>query len=377
MRRTRAHALVAATAALTVVGGAWTAGTAAAAPERGPDAPSRYAPGMLHALERDLGLGTTEAVDLLEAEARATKASESLTGSLDESFAGSWVGDSADLTVAVADAADVAAVEKAGAKAVVVDHSLDALDTWTADLDDALAGVDGVPSYSVDVETNSIVIGVHEGARAEAAALVEAAGVPADAVTYEVTDAQPRPFVDVVGGNAYYIGSGSRCSVGFSVTGGFVTAGHCGDTGATTSQPSGRFQVSSFPGNDYAYVEVGAGNNLVPGVNGYDGNTYAVTGHSVAPVGSTVCRSGSTTGWHCGTIQALNATVNYAEGPVHGLIQTDVCAEPGDSGGSLLAGNSAQGMTSGGSGNCTWGGQTFFQPVGEVLSAAGVSLLTY
>ncbi|MBO0609589.1 S1 family peptidase [Myceligenerans salitolerans] len=377
MRRTHTRALVAATAALTAVGGAWTAGTATAAPGQDSAAASAYAPGMLDALERDLGLGTDEAVELLQAEAHLTTTSERLTASLDESFAGSWVGDSADLTVAVTDAADVAAVEKAGAEAVVVEHSLDALDAWTAELDDALAGADGVPSYFVDVEANSIVIGVREDARAEAAALVERAGIPADAVTYEVTDAEPRPLIDVVGGNAYYIGSGSRCSVGFSVTGGFVTAGHCGSTGATTSQPSGQFRVSSFPGNDYAYVAVGSGNNLVPGVNGYDGNTYAVTGHSVAPVGSTVCRSGSTTGWHCGTIEALNATVNYSQGSVYGLIQTNVCAEPGDSGGSLLAGNSAQGMTSGGSGNCSSGGRTFFQPVGEALSAAGVSLLTY
>ena len=53
-----------------------------------------------------------------------------------------------------------------------------------------------------------------------------------------------------------------------------------------------------------------------------------------------------------------------------------MCAEPGDSGGSLLAGTQAQGMTSGGSGNCSSGGTTYFQPVGEALSAAGVSLVT-
>ena len=84
--------------------------------------------------------------------------------------------------------------------------------------------------------------------------------------------------------------------------------------------------------------------------------------------------SGSTTGVHSGTVQALNATVNYAEGQVRGLIQTNVCAEPGDSGGSLFSGNTAIGLTSGGSGNCTWGGTTFFQPVTEALSVYGVSV---
>ena len=49
-------------------------------------------------------------------------------------------------------------------------------------------------------------------------------------------------------------------------------------------------------------------------------------------------------------------------------------AEPGDSGGSLFDGTAAIGLTSGGSGNCTFGGRTFFQPVTEPLSVYGVSV---
>ncbi|MFC7642779.1 hypothetical protein ACFQX6_18955 [Streptosporangium lutulentum] len=68
---------------------------------------------------------------------------------------------------------------------------------------------------------------------------------------------QPQPYINIIGGLAYYIG-GSRCSVGFSVTRGttpgFVTAGHCGRAGNATTSPSGTFQGSSFPGNDYAWV---------------------------------------------------------------------------------------------------------------------------
>jgi streptogrisin C len=93
-------------------------------------------------------------------------------------------------------------------------------------------------------------------------------------------------------------------------------------------------------------------------------------------VAATVCRSGSTTGWHCGTIQAFDTTVTYSQGSVSGLIRTTVCAEPGDSGGSLLAGNQAQGVTSGGSGNCTTGGTTYFQPVNEILNRYGLALRT-
>ena len=61
--------------------------------------------------------------------------------------------------------------------------------------------------------------------------------------------------------------------------------------------------------------------------------------------------------------------MNYPEGAVTGLTRTDVCAEGGDSGGPWLSGDQAQGVTSGGSGDCTVGGETFFQPVNEILAS--------
>jgi S1-C subfamily serine protease len=74
-------------------------------------------------------------------------------------------------------------------------------------------------------------------------------------------------------------------------------------------------------------------------------------------------------------VTALNVTVHYTGGgTVRGLIQTTVCAEPGDSGGPLYDGNLAIGLTSGGSGDCKSGGTTFFQPVTAALSAYNVSV---
>ncbi len=81
--------------------------------------------------------------------------------------------------------------------------------------------------------------------------------------------------------------------------------------------------------------------------------TQDITRAANAYVGENVRRSGSTTGVRGGYVQALNATVRYAEGSVYGLIQTNVCAEPGDSGGSLFDGTAAIGLTSGGSGSGT------------------------
>lgn len=95
-----------------------------------------------------------------------------------------------------------------------------------------------------------------------------------------------------------------------------------------------------------------------------------------ALTGAAVCRSGSTTGWHCGTIEQHDTSVTYAEGTIDGVTRTSVCAEPGDSGGSYISGTQAQGVTSGGSGDCTSGGTTFYQPINPVLSTYGLTLRT-
>jgi streptogrisin C len=124
------------------------------------------------------------------------------------------------------------------------------------------------------------------------------------------------------------------------------------------------------------FVEVNGDWTPRPVVNDFQGNELPVAGNTEAPVGAAICRSGSTTGTRCGTILAKNQTVVYPEGAVTGLTRTNVCAEGGDSGGPWLSGDQAQGVTSGGSGDCTVGGETFFQPVNEILAANNLTLVT-
>lgn len=122
--------------------------------------------------------------------------------------------------------------------------------------------------------------------------------------------------------------------------------GHAGDRTTGSNQSQGTFQASSFPTNDFSWVKVNA--NWTPRgvVDRYDGTTIPVRGSEEAAVGASICRSGSTSGFHCGTVQAKDSTVRYAEGTVFGLTCTDVCAEPGDSGGSFISDDQAQGVTS-------------------------------
>lgn len=189
----------------------------------------------------------------------------------------------------------------------------------------------------------------------------------------------------IAGGQAVYTGS-SRCSLGANVRQGsvyyFVTAGHCTNTGTTWYSNAAHTTVlgtrtgSSFPVNDYGIVRYT--NAAVPHPSAVYTHPGQVTifGPGTASIGLAVCRSGSTTGVRCGTVTGLNATVNYPQGSVSGLIRTNICAEPGDSGGPLYVAATGLiiGILSGGSGNCTTGGTTFYQPINEILSAYGVTI---
>ncbi|MBO3088197.1 S1 family peptidase [Cellulomonas dongxiuzhuiae] len=364
----RRAAVFGATALALLLAPFTTSGASAATPAS--DVPA----GMVEALERDLGVPRTEVARRLTFQDDAATRVRTLTQALGSTYAGAWVDPAAGTVhVATTTPSKVRGPMAAGVTTVHAERTLTQLESLGARLDAAGLPAD-VATWYVDVPTNKLVVEAVGGTTA-AADLVAAAGLPADAVTLATAEA-PRTFIDVIGGNAYYINARSRCSVGFAVQGGFVTAGHCGAVGASTTSPSGTFRGSSFPGNDYAWVQVAAGNTPRGLVNNYSGGTVRVTGSQQAAVGAYVCRSGSTTGWRCGTVQAYNSTVRYSQGSVSGLIRTNVCAEPGDSGGSLVAGTQAQGVTSGGSGNCRYGGTTYFQPVNEILQAYGLRLVT-
>ncbi|MFC9686215.1 carbohydrate-binding protein, partial [Streptomyces sp. NPDC056948] len=199
-----------------------------------------------------------------------------------------------------------------------------------------------------------------------------------------VTADRPRLMAEITGGDAYYINGSARCSIGFSVTKGaqqgFASAGHCGKKGATTTgfnqAEQGAFQASTFPGKDMSWVAVNDQWTTTANVKVEGEQKVQVTGSVQALVGAAVCRSGSTTGWHCGKIEQHDASVSYAEGRVDGLTRTTVCAEPGDSGGPYVAGVQAQGVTSGGTGDCKSGGTTFFQPINPLLGNFGLTLKT-
>ncbi|EDY61182.1 MULTISPECIES: S1 family peptidase [Streptomyces] len=242
----------------------------------------------------------------------------------------------------------------------------------------ASLGIAGT-TWTVDGRTGKLRISADSTvADPDLSRIRQATGRFPGAATVERLDGRLRTLVS--GGDGIHA-SAWRCSAGVNVRGGstyyFVTAGHCTEamptwyTSSALTTEIGPTTGTSFPGDDFGVVRYANPAVPHPGTIG----TVDVTGTATAYVGQSVCRRGATTGVRCGTVTALNATVNYGDGStVSGLIRTNICAEPGDSGGPLYAGDKVLGILSGGSGNCATGGTTYYQPIQEALNAYGLSV---
>jgi streptogrisin D len=296
-----------------------------------------------------------------------------LDGRFGSLTAGSFVDSAGKVVVNVTDAATAKSVTAAGATARFVTRSGAAL----AAADSSLKASLKTPgtAFAVDPVSNQVVVTADSTVTGAKLASVKAIVAKLGAAA-RLEQVAGTLSTTISGGDAIYAG-GSRCSLGFNVRSGntnyFLTAGHCTNIATTWTNGSttlGTRAGTSFPGNDYGIVRYTNTTITKSGaVGGQD-----ITSAGTPAVGATVYRRGSTTGIHSGRVTALNSTVNYSQGSVSGLIRTTVCAEPGDSGGSLYSGTTALGLTSGGSGNCSSGGVTYFQPVTEPLSVYGVSV---
>lgn len=349
-------------------------------------------PEILAAMKRDLGLDAEQATARVAREIAAVDVIEQLRSVVGDAFAGAWVTeDGATINIGVTDEASAAEVTAAGATPTLVANSLTKLEEAKLALDDlfvnqpealdtASLAESGIASYYVDITTNKVVLEALADSTAQAESMAAQVGLTASEFEVRTVEEIPTTLATVRGGDPYYINSSARCSIGFTVTTGFVSAGHCGSVGssATTSSGAslGTFSGKVFPGSaDMSYIRTVSGTTLSGIVYTYGGTNQAISGSTASAVGASICRSGSTTGVHCGTVRSLGVTVNYSQGSVTGLTGTNVCAEPGDSGGSFYSGAQAQGVTSGGSGDCSSGGTTYFQPVNEILSTYGLTLV--
>ncbi|MEV0301137.1 S1 family peptidase [Streptomyces prasinus] len=319
--------------------------------------------------------------------ADASDLASQLAGLLGDAFAGSYYdGDKRQLVVNVVPGDDdnvIVQAKKSGATVREVDNSMTELAEGKRTLKSE-ATIPGT-SWAVDPRTNKILVTADSTVTGEKWDRLESTvqGLGSGMATIRKSEGTFRTFAS--GGDAIFSG-GARCSLGFNVTAddgapAFLTAGHCAVAAdqwsdAQNGRPIATVDQAVFPGEgDFALVRYDDPATEAPSDVDVGGQTVGITEAAEATVGQEVFRMGSTTGLADGQVLGLDATVNYPEGTVTGLIQTDVCAEPGDSGGSMFTQDGlAIGLTSGGSGDCTVGGETFFQPVTTALTAVGATL---
>lgn len=256
-----------------------------------------------------------------------------------------------------------------------------------SDASDVLTGLrkQGVKILSSHLDGQALTVNVADKADVPA---VKATGAAAT-VNQPVTETAPPKMnkqEDLLGGTGYYfdgepgVSGGYLCSVGFNGASKstraaqFVTAGHCQPYYGT--QPV--YALNQNYPNDYGTVGTQIGTTIASSYafgggldSGLQATTAAVTpqpkvatwnGGGGAPasgtqllirgdiqgtVGSVVCKSGRTTGWRCGYIEAVNQNVSVSDTPVN-LYITSACSLGGDSGGAAVVGALALGITSAG-----------------------------
>jgi len=375
------------------------------------------APALKQAMKRDLGLTDAQLGQYLKIERLSEQQQKALEKQQGSHLAGSWIERKGNggFQFVVATTSVGAQKAPAGVEIRNVRHSLSELNAAKGQLDLQLAQGANVPkgvySWAVDVQSNSVVIGIGKGRQQAGIDFVARSGADARTVRFVTLDEQPTLRAALKGGLGYLRNPGDgylyACSIGFNVTKGstpgYVSAGHCGDAGEpaylegsagtgpqwTLGPQIGTFQGSTFPnpggsGTDMSWVQISAGNTQLATVYGWGKGDVTVKGSTEAAVGAAICRSGRTSGWRCGAIKTKGVTVNYQSGEtIVNLTQTTACSEGGDSGGSFITGTGqGQGVLSGGSGNCkgragkTGGGNSYYQPLLPLLSFYSLTLKT-
>ncbi|TDW15227.1 proprotein convertase P-domain-containing protein [Kribbella kalugense] len=302
--------------------------------------------------------------------------------------AGRWI-DHGRLMVAVTNESAAAQVRAAGAVPQYVTRSRQQLDSLLAQVDRIARSQHGLQSWGIDPVTNSVVVKARSTTSAFAA-LGEGVRVVRVSSDFHQQSGVVHP------GDPWWPGAESNCSVAFPATDAqgnkhFLTAGHCtndanqaayGASGQAnrigTSNVGGTRSVNAQEGDMGVVAVTEPGWTISPNVNTWGQPAVTVTGSAEAIVGDTVCHSGNTApNWECGTVTAVNQTIDYGTVVIDGLTTTTACSEGGDSGGAWLRGDKAVGVHSGGNSTCSPGqDNSIFQPVNEALAKWNLTLLT-
>lgn len=326
---------------------------------------------MAEAIAEQRGISRDAAEKLISAENAQVRLANQLTIELGASSGGAYLSDG-DLVVTVTDAAAAKKVTDAGAKARLVARGERQLQTIQRALEAAPS--DPNTTWGVDPETNQVVVSL-PASGAKNAAQRSAARKFGAAVRFETAAGQIQPNVGISSADAL-----GGCSVGFTATdftfNYIITAGHCTQGFPHWTLPNGQdvgpSLESNYPEDDYGLIWMNGPSVWATGViNLWNNTSRSIHGWATAVSGLSVCNSGKTTGFRCGSVLKTNVTVNGAGGTVRQMVETNICTLGGDSGGPLFATNTAYGLNSHANRNgsqCNSTPRTWHQPVGEAIN---------
>ena len=220
----------------------------------------------------------------------------------------------------------------------------------------------GARTVSTAIARNRVQVGVTRLSEANRRAIARRFGGAVEPVSLKTVAPTSRGFsypplkggltIDSPQGLTSY-----RCTSAFVASGGgsdyLLTAGHCGPvnsgwlhgsvfigrmTGNSfrngSSADAGKIQIRPTDRSNLVYI---SDSNLRP--------IRAVNFSDV--VGSSICMSGNTSGYVCGTIRSTDFTADYGAVTIYRQRTASFPARAGDSGGPVFAANSAYGIISG------------------------------
>ncbi|QKW05004.1 S1 family peptidase [Streptomyces sp. NA04227] len=397
LSRRQFFATAVAAAALTATGVTGAQAVTAEAPA------GSYQPQMVEALADSLGVSESAAVARLDRQAALQK-TLGLIQDKGVRTDGAFFDHKGRLVVNAANAQAAEDAEDAGLTARIPARGEAQLNRIKAALDARAAKrvPAGVTSWAVDVEKDTVTVTVADSKTASARSFLAAAAKYGSAVRVVKDKTEYEPQATVYPGSRMNLNNDSRswCSVGFGARDSqgyqhLVSAGHCVESKPGLYLDGDRFAVGErsrfregYNSVDMGTARVDSGDAIATSVGTWgNGSPVAVKGSQRATRGATVCKSGSTTGWTCGSVGSYNVSVTYtnpntgARTYVTGLATSSVCTEGGDSGGAYISGNQGQGMTSGGPTgqqcNGVYGeGSSYFQPLDDALRYYGLTLNT-
>ena len=370
--------------------------------------------GEADALAKTLKVTRAQAVQRLQVQSVNADKADTIDQKLGDKGAGSWLDpNTGAVQTNVLDAQAASVAKAAGATPHLVANSQSALDALQAKLD---AMGDAAPkgaTWGVDITTDKLVLTVMpQTTPLDVTTFLTKAGIIGLDLTKIAVhhDGRGLKFRGLIGGDDTEIYSHGTlqgwCSVGFLATRPngqrvMLTAGHCTLLGNEYRRDPDHKRVGFVKEHhfstkgDWSVVPIDkprSWNPTGPYVNMHASKGFkvvSVKGSKTAPIGAWVCKSGRTTGWTCGRITSRGWSGQIDAGPdgtftVSGLTGSSICGAGGDSGGSVMWHNQAQGMVSAGPPDGTpcdpkmtdpSQPNTLFQPINPVLKAANLKLM--